>query len=164
VRWPRWARRRDHTTVDEALERVGMCAYRRAPIGRLSSGQQQRVFLARALVQAADVLLLDEPMTGIDVAAQGVILSVIDAQRAAGKIVLMATHDLTSASCACDCLCCLNGSMVQFGSVEDTYTADILAATYGARVLSLDPSGPPKPARRLGRARHPAWDAPDAPR
>ncbi|TMB99367.1 MAG: ABC transporter ATP-binding protein, partial [Chloroflexi bacterium] len=102
-----WLRRpgpRDRRIVREKLEQVEMLEHADDQIGQLSGGQQQRVFIARALAQEADVLLLDEPMNGIDAATQEVILRIIEEQRAAGRIVLLATHDLISASCACDCL------------------------------------------------------------
>jgi manganese/zinc/iron transport system ATP- binding protein len=135
-----WLRRpggRDREVVEQMLARVDMLDYRRAQIGQLSGGQQQRVFIARALAQEADVLLLDEPMNGIDASTQEVILEVIEEQRLAGKIVLLATHDLVSASCACDCLCCVNERMVSYGPVQETYTADNLAKTYGGSVIML---------------------------
>ncbi len=137
IGWLRRPGRRDHECVDRVLERVGMREHRGTQIGQLSGGQQQRVFIARALAQEADVLLLDEPLVGIDAATQEVILHVIEEQRQAGKIVLLATHDLASASCSCDCLCCLNGRLVSFGPLQETYTAENLAATYGGPVIML---------------------------
>ena len=143
IGWLRRLGHRDHESVDRVLERVGMQAHRGTQIGQLSGGQQQRVFIARALVQDADVLLLDEPLVGIDAATQDVILQIIEEQRRAGKIVLLATHDLASASCSCDCLCCLNGRMVSFGPLQETYTAENLAATYGGPVIMLGQPGTP---------------------
>ena len=143
--WLRRPGRHDRDVAEEMLERVGMLAERGSQIGALSGGQQQRVFIARALAQEADVLLLDEPMTGIDAATQEVILRVIEEQRAAGKIVLMATHDLVSASCACDCLCCVNERMVSYGPVEETYTPENLSQTYGGPVIMLGRSDDPQP-------------------
>ena len=137
TRWLRRTGRHDRAVVDRTLERVGMLGHRRSQIGQLSGGQQQRVFIARALAQEADVLLLDEPMNGIDAGTQEVILEVIEEQRQADKIVLLATHDLVSASCACDCLCCVNERMVSYGTVKETYTADNLSATYGGPVIML---------------------------
>src|SRR5207247_775314 len=134
IGWLRRLGRRDHESVDRVLERVGMQEHRGTQIGRLSGGQQQRVFIARALVQDADVLLLDEPLVGIDAATQEVILQIIEEQRRAGKIVLLATHDLASASCSCDCLCCLNGRMVSFGPLQETSTAENFAHTSGPHV------------------------------
>ncbi len=132
--------RHDRAVVDSMLARMEMADHRETQIGQLSGGQQQRVFLARALAQEADLLLLDEPMNGIDASTQEVILQVIEEQRLAGKIVLLATHDLVSASCACDCLCCVNERMVSYGPLNETYTADNLAATYGGPVIMLGPA------------------------
>jgi manganese/zinc/iron transport system ATP- binding protein len=139
--WLRRPGRADRKIVEETLDRVGMLEHRDAQIGQLSGGQQQRVFVARALAQQADVLLLDEPMNGIDAATQGVIMRVMEEQRASGKIVLLATHDLVSASCACDCLCCVNERMVSYGPVGETYTAENLSQTYGGPVIMLGRTG-----------------------
>jgi manganese/zinc/iron transport system ATP- binding protein len=146
VRWLRRSNDRDRTVVDAMLARMEMTDHRDTQIGQLSGGQQQRVFIARALAQEADLLLLDEPMNGIDAATQEVILRVIEEQRLAGKIVLLATHDLVSASCACDCLCCVNERMVSYGPLDETYTADNLAATYGGPVIMLGPADRREPA------------------
>ncbi len=135
--WLRRPGRHDRDVVDTMLERVNMADERNAQIGQLSGGQQQRVFIARALAQEADVLLLDEPMNGIDTSTQEIIMQVIEEQRVAGKIVLLATHDLVSASCACDCLCCVNEKMVSYGTVDETYTEENLAQTYGGPVIML---------------------------
>jgi manganese/zinc/iron transport system ATP- binding protein len=148
-RYPRsgWLRRpsaRDRVVAEEELERVGMLEFRDEQIGQLSGGQQQRVFIARALAQEADVLLLDEPMTGIDAGTQDVVMQVIEEQRQAGKIVLLATHDLASASCACDCLCCVNERMISYGPLELTYTSENLAETYGGPVIMLGRTDAPE--------------------
>jgi manganese/zinc/iron transport system ATP- binding protein len=139
--WLRRPGRADREIVEQTLERVGMLEHKNAQIGQLSGGQQQRVFVARALAQQADVLLLDEPMNGIDAATQDVIMRVMEEQRASGKIVLLATHDLVSASCACDCLCCVNERMVSYGPVGETYTAENLSQTYGGPVIMLGRTG-----------------------
>lgn len=150
-RYPRtgWFRRpgsTDRAVVDETLARVAMLEHADDQIGRLSGGQQQRVFIARALAQEADVLLLDEPMNGIDAGTQEVILAVIEEQRQAGKIVLLATHDLVSASCACDCLCCVNERMVSYGPLDETYTPENLSRTYGGPVIMLGRTDLPEAA------------------
>jgi manganese/zinc/iron transport system ATP- binding protein len=143
--WLRRASARDRAIAVEQLERMGMLEFRNEQIGQLSGGQQQRVFIARALAQEADVLLLDEPMTGIDAGTQEVILQVIEEQRKAGRIVLLATHDLASASCACDCLCCVNERMISYGPLAETYTSDNLAETYGGPVIMLGRTDAPEP-------------------
>src|SRR3990172_619124 len=71
-----------------ALERVGLAERRNTPIGELSFGQQQRVFFARALAQEGRILLLDEPMNGVDTQTQDVFLDLLDGFRAAGKTIV----------------------------------------------------------------------------
>ena len=162
--WLRRPGRQDHAVVDRMLDHVGMRALAATQIGQLSGGQQQRVFLARALAQEADVLLLDEPLNGIDATTQEVILAVIEEQRTQGKIVVLATHDLVSASCACDCLCCLNQRLVSFGPVQDTYTAENLSATYGGPVILLGGPGPAGRPASHHAADHPHPAPPPVPR
>src|SRR5439155_15807740 len=146
TRWPHRASRHDVEVAEHMLRRVDMLAFRDSQIGNLSGGQQQRVFIARALAQEAEVLLLDEPMTGIDAATQEVILDIIEEKRAAGGIVLLATHDLASASCACDRLCCLNERMVSYGETETLYTPENLAETFCGPVIVLgQTNGPRRP-------------------
>jgi manganese/zinc/iron transport system ATP- binding protein len=160
VGWLRRPGAGDAAVVAEVLRQVGMWEFRRTQIGQLSGGQQQRVFVARALAQAADVLLLDEPFNGIDAQTQEVIRTIIDRGRQTGKIVLLATHDLVSASCACDCLCCLNQRVVSYGPTQETYTPETLAATYGGPVIMLGPGGaaatvvPPQAAGHPPHAPH----------
>jgi len=146
VGWLRRPTSHDRSVVEHMMERVEIIGQRASQIGQLSGGQQQRVFIARALAQEADVLLLDEPMNGIDAGTQDIIMQVIEEQRLAGKIVLLATHDLVSASCACDCLCCVNERMVSYGPVTETYTVDNLAATYGGPLIMLGKSAEIEPA------------------
>jgi ABC-type Mn2+/Zn2+ transport system ATPase subunit len=151
-----WLRRpgaEDGACVAQVLRQVGMWEWRRTQIGQLSGGQQQRVFVARALAQGADVLLLDEPFNGIDAQTQEVLRGIIERGREAGTIVLLATHDLVSASCACDCLCCLNQRLVSYGPTRDTYTPETLAATYGGPVIMLGPGG----AAQTVAAPHPGY-------
>jgi manganese/zinc/iron transport system ATP- binding protein len=143
-----WLRRttdEDERTVNSMLAEVDMTQYGDSQIGQLSGGQQQRVFLARALAQEADVLLLDEPMNGIDAATQEVVLRLIEEQKNKGRIILLATHDLVSASCACDCLCCVNERMVSYGPLAETYTTENLTATYGGPLIMLGRPDAPAP-------------------
>lgn len=113
LRRPRAA---DWEAVAEAVERVGMTALADRPVGRLSGGQRQRVLVARALVLEADLLLLDEPFTGLDLPAQEM-LSVLFADLAhEGRAVLMTTHDLLGALDGCDRLALLNRTVVASGA------------------------------------------------
>lgn len=128
-------RKRDRVAVREALERVGMWALRKRQIGELSGGQRRRVFVARALAQRARVLLLDEPFSGVDTAAETDIFQVLDVLRDEGVAVLLATHNLVQAATHYDKLMLLNsGRMLAYGPPAQVYTPDNLAATFGERI------------------------------
>ena len=94
--------RADRYKVDEALERVGMSAYRDRQIGELSGGQKKRVFLARSLAQEGRIILLDEPFTGIDVKTEAAIIGLLRELRASGHLMLVSTHNLGSVPDFCD--------------------------------------------------------------
>jgi manganese/zinc/iron transport system ATP- binding protein len=137
IGWFRRAGSDDRRQVDEALEMVDLTDIRDRHINQLSGGQQQRVFLARALAQDASVLLLDEPLSGVDATSQERILQLLHDLAAAGRTVVMATHDLSSAACNCHCVCCLNHEMVAMGPPAETLSKDNLHATYGGQLLIL---------------------------
>jgi manganese/zinc/iron transport system ATP- binding protein len=84
----------DHRLIHGELERLGLTNLADRQIGQLSGGQQQRALLARALVQGADLLLLDEPMNAIDAETRAILTSVLDDLRAEGKTAIIATHDI----------------------------------------------------------------------
>jgi len=131
-------RKRDRTAVRDALKRVGMWDYRKRQIGDLSGGQRRRVFIARALAQQASVLMLDEPFSGVDAAAETDIFQVLDVLRDEGVAVLLATHNLVQAATHYDKLMLLNsGHMIAFGSPADVYTPHNLAETFGDRIAML---------------------------
>lgn len=83
----------DHLTVDAALDRLGIAALAARRIGELSGGQRQRALLAQALVQRGDILLLDEPATGLDTQAREVVVNVMRDEARRGATVVVATHD-----------------------------------------------------------------------
>jgi anchored repeat-type ABC transporter ATP-binding subunit len=123
--------REDWRIALDALDRLSLADLRRRPIGDLSGGQQQRVFLARALAQEGSILLLDEPLTGVDAQTQAVVLDLIADLRRAGTGVLMTTHDLVQASQVCDRVCLLNRRVVVSGPPADILTPRALMETYG---------------------------------
>jgi manganese/zinc/iron transport system ATP- binding protein len=125
----------DRRRVADALARVGMEPYAGRQIGALSGGQQQRVFLARALAQGASVLLLDEPMTGVDRATEQAIDALLRELRDGGATVVITTHDLESAAEQCDLLAFVNHRLVAFGPPADTFTPATLHATFGGELL-----------------------------
>ncbi len=136
-RWLRWPGRRDREFVKECLERVGMWVHRSDLMTELSGGQRQRVFVARALAQEAEVLLLDEAFSGVDIGAQEGLVEVLRALRGEGKIVLMATHDLTNMSERFDRVLCLNHHVCAYGAPSEAFTPDVLEELYGAHGVNF---------------------------
>ena len=106
----------------------------------LSGGQRQRVLIARALVQDAPVLLLDEPLSGVDRPSAAQIERVFARAAAEGRALLVATHDVAQAR-AWPRVLCLNHGQVAFGAPEETLSTDVLRATYGDELVILDGSG-----------------------
>ena len=159
-----WLRRpgaKERRLAETALERVGMADYRDRQIAQLSGGQQQRTFLARALVQDADVYFLDEPMAGVDATSEAAILDVLRDLRAEGRTLLVVHHDLQTVRTTFDWVVLLNVRVLAQGPVETTYTADNLRATYGGDVALL--SGPADPTANADGAPDPTPDPAYAP-
>lgn len=129
LRIPRAA---DRAAVDAALERVGMAALRKRQIGELSGGQKKRAFLARALAQGAQVILLDEPFTGIDLTTEQAIVALMREMRGEGRLMLVSTHNLGSVPEFCDQVVLFNRTVLAFGPTEATFTPANLARTFGA--------------------------------
>jgi ABC-type Mn2+/Zn2+ transport system ATPase subunit len=124
----------DHAAVDDAAVRLGVRDLIDAPLDRLSFGQRQRVLVAQALARQADVLLLDEPITGLDLVSQERILGVMEAERDAGRIVVLSTHHLDEAR-HCGRVLVLDGRLVAAGSPEEVLVPDVLREAYGEKVL-----------------------------
>lgn len=134
VGWVRRPRAEDHRKVDAALARLGLEGKGRRHISQFSGGQQQRIFLARAIVQEPQVVLLDEPFTGIDQENREVLREAIAGFARAGVTVLMATHDLEEVTSTTSHVCCLGGRLVAFGPTASTFTPDALRATFGGQI------------------------------
>ena len=133
IGWLRWPRRSDRQAVDAALDQVGMRPLRTRQIGQLSGGQKRRVFIARALAQDTDVLLLDEPFSGVDVAAEQEIMDTLQTLKQAGITVLLATHDLSAAT-RFDRVLLLKNGVIAYGDPQTVFTPDNLRRAYGDRV------------------------------
>lgn len=123
---------RDREAVESSLRRVGLWGQRSALVAELSGGQRQRVFVARALAQEAEIILLDEAFSGVDVGSQEGLVSVLQELRDDGKVVLIATHDLTNLAQRFDEVLCLNHHVCAFGPPETAFTAEVLEELYGA--------------------------------
>ncbi len=129
--------REDRVAAEAALERVGLSDQARAGFGTLSGGQRQRVLIARALVQDARVLLLDEPLSGVDAPSATRIEAVLRELRDEGRALLVATHDVEQAR-RFDHVLCLHTRQVAFGPPAEVLTPAVLQATYGAELVVLD--------------------------
>lgn len=126
----------DRRAVDEAMDRLGVADLARRQVQQLSGGQRQRVFVAQGLAQEADVVLLDEPVSGLDAVSEERILAVIADEASAGHTVVVSTHDLAGASSA-DHLVLLAGRIVASGSSDVVLTEEHLTAAYGGRLVRL---------------------------
>ncbi len=139
--WLRFPGSRDRQIVAQALDKVGMSAFAGRQISQLSGGQQQRVFLARALAQGGRLLLLDEPLNGVDAGTQETIGEILRGVRAEGGTVLMATHDLELAAAWCDRLVMVNHAIVGYGPPAEALRPEVLRHTYGGQVLVVPEVG-----------------------
>lgn len=131
----------DRRQVHDALTQVEMLPFANRQIGELSGGQQQRVFLARALAQEAELLLLDEPLAGLDIPSQEAILRILEQMRAGGITLLIATHDLNQAAEQFDQMILLNRRVVAFGPPAQVLTTDNLARAYGGQLHVVHTAG-----------------------
>jgi ABC-type Mn2+/Zn2+ transport system ATPase subunit len=138
--WWRPVPRSERRHAQEALERVGLADRAGEPFGALSGGQRQRVLIARALVQDAPVLLLDEPFSGVDRVSEERITAVLRELRDDGRALLIATHDVEQAR-GFDRVLCLNRRQVAFGAPDEVLTTGVLEATYGAEIVVLAEGG-----------------------
>jgi manganese/zinc/iron transport system ATP- binding protein len=113
-----------------ALERTGLTHLADRQIGELSGGERQRTFLARALVQDADLYFLDEPLQGVDALSKHAILAVMRDLRQAGKTLVMVHHDPSTVRQLCDWVALLNRGIVASGPVEHTFSEENVRRTY----------------------------------
>ena len=134
VRHAGWFRRpgkADRAQAREALERVGLWERRRSLIHELSGGQRQRAFVARALAQEADILLLDEAFSGVDVASQSAMMSVLMDIKDEGRTIMMSSHDINHMAHYCDECLCLNCNVCACGPPREVLTEEIMTQLYG---------------------------------
>jgi ABC-type Mn2+/Zn2+ transport system ATPase subunit len=134
--WWRRPGRRERAEALEALDRVGLRELAGETFGKLSGGQRQRVLIARSLVQESQVLLLDEPFTGLDRPSSERLEALIEALTGEGRAVVIATHDLEQARRS-DSVLCLNHSQIAVGPPAEVLDLEVLEATYGATIVKL---------------------------
>lgn len=138
IGWFRPVLRRHRELAMRALERVGIGEYANRQISQLSGGQQQRTFLARALVQEADLYLMDEPFSAVDAATEQAIVGLLREMRAAGRTALVIHHDLHTVPDYFDSVVLLNMRVVAQGPTAAVFTRENLERTYGGRLTLLD--------------------------
>jgi ABC-type Mn2+/Zn2+ transport system ATPase subunit len=136
--------RSDKSLVYQCLEMVNMEELAGRQIGMLSGGQRQRVFIARALAQQAEIILMDEPLTGLDITSQGDIFSILQSLVSRGVTILVSTHDLDTASGWFTRIMLLNRRLVGFGRKEEVLTPEMLFSTFGGHVSVQEGNGKKK--------------------
>jgi ABC-type Mn2+/Zn2+ transport system ATPase subunit len=134
--WWRPNGRRERSAARDALARVGLGDLANEQFGELSGGQRQRVLVARALVQDAPILLLDEPFVGVDIPSAELLERLLLELAGEGRAIMVTTHELEQ-SARYDRVLCLNRRQVALGPPLETLTRDVLEATYGGSIVTL---------------------------
>jgi manganese/zinc/iron transport system ATP- binding protein len=138
--WLRRPGQKEKEMALEALEKVGMSKYAHRQISQLSGGQQQRTFLARALVQDAQVYFMDEPFQGVDATTERAIVALLKELREAGKTVVVVHHDLQTVPEYFDWVTLLNVRRIASGPVGLVFAEENLRLAYGGKVNFLSQS------------------------
>lgn len=137
----------EREAATQALKDVGMWDFRHRHISELSGGQFQRVLFARAIVQNAEYIFLDEPFVGIDVPSEKTIVTLLRQMADAGKHVVVVHHDMNTVRDYYDDLIVLNGELVAAGPTEEVFVPDVLQKAFGALVIR-EPAAPEHPTPR----------------
>lgn len=127
----------DIEKVNLALERTGMMPFKHRQISQLSGGQQQRTFIARALAQEPEILIMDEPFAGVDATTETAIVELLHQMRNEGKTILVVHHDLVSAPDYFDWLILLNTRMVGCGPMSEMYQESKISEAFGGKPTIL---------------------------
>jgi ABC-type Mn2+/Zn2+ transport system ATPase subunit len=123
--------RKDEEIMNSAMKAMGVENLSEAPLRSLSGGQQQRVYLAQALAHQADLLVLDEPTTGLDAAGRELFLKAMADELCRGAAVILATHDIQEEAAICDIVMLLARRVVAAGRPADVLTPEALLDTFG---------------------------------
>lgn len=136
-RWLRRAGAEDHERVDAAMAALGIADLADRRLHALSGGQRQRALLAQAMAQDAGLILLDEPLTGVDRPTGNAIGELIRRWRDEGRTVMVATHDLESAARDYDLVLAINRRRIAFGPASEVCTEAVLRETFSGHVVRL---------------------------
>ncbi len=126
----------DRQAVDSALQRLELADLSDRQIHHLSGGQRQRTFVAQGIAQEADIILLDEPLTGLDVVSQAVINDALDDERVAGRTTVMTTHSFAEAE-RCDLVMLLATRCIAFGPPASVLSEANLREAFGGRFIQV---------------------------
>ena len=116
--------------VLKAIEQVGMLEFKDRQISELSGGQQQRAFIARALVQEADIYLMDEPFQGVDSTTEKSIVEILKQLKAEGKTIIVVHHDLQTVPTYFESVALINKAVILSGKVSEVFTQENIDVTY----------------------------------
>ncbi|MBA3699703.1 MAG: ABC transporter ATP-binding protein [Planctomycetes bacterium] len=133
----------DQQAINAALAEMGLTPLRQRPLAQLSGGQQQRVFLARALATGADILLLDEPLAGLDAPTTQDLLQRLRAWATQDRLVIAVIHDLAAVRAWCTHVVLMNRHLIATGHPAIALTDDYLRAAYGPTFISNLPASAP---------------------
>lgn len=135
--WLRIPSKKDKLAVEQAMTRLGITDLAKRQIGELSGGQKKRVFLARALAQHSQIILLDEPFTGVDVKTEVAIMELLGELREEGYLILVSTHNLGSVPDYCNHVILINRSLIDVGPMAESYTQENLEKTFGGVLKNI---------------------------
>jgi ABC-type Mn2+/Zn2+ transport system ATPase subunit len=136
-----WSSKRTRARARSILEKLGVAHLAHRHIRDLSGGQQQRAFIARALVRRPDLLLLDEPTSGVDIATRHDVLHLLHELNHEGIAIVLTTHDLNAVAAHLPSLVCLNRRVIASGTPREVLTEPVLRELYGAEMLVVNKDG-----------------------
>ncbi len=158
-----WLSRDERERVAAVLDRLEIGHLSRRPLAELSGGELQRAFLARALLRAPDVLLLDEPTSGVDLQTRHEVLHLLGELHGRGTTIVLTTHDLNFVAAHLPRIVCLNERIIADGTPDAVFRSEVIEQTYGAAVRIIRDAGMvfvADPTHVLAGGHHAASDHP----
>ncbi len=122
--------KKEKKNVERVIEKVGLTEFKERQISKLSGGQQQRAFLARAILQNAEIYLMDEPFQGVDSKTEKAIVEILKELKKSGKTLIVVHHDLQTVTSYFDAVAFINKTIVAAGPVEDVFNEENIEKTY----------------------------------